>query len=119
MKVFNPDMLSEIIELEDSGEEGLLDSLIQDYLQTCPGLLQLIETSAVNKDYGTLERAVHSLKSSSSLIGLELMAEKAFQIENEARDKSVQVEQISELKKRFETGRHELETFRSSRNLKG
>lgn len=118
MMVFNPESLLEIIELEESGEDGLLDNLIGDYLANCPVLMQVIETAAVNNDYGSLERAVHSFKSSSSLIGLELTAAAAFEIENEARDKSINTERIFELQKRFEMGRRELESFRTSRNLK-
>jgi HPt (histidine-containing phosphotransfer) domain-containing protein len=118
MKDFNAHALSEIIELEETGEDGLVEGLINDYLSNCPTLIQVIETSALNKDYSSLERAIHSFKSSSSLVGLELTAEVALEIEYQAREQTFSPGRFEELKSRLEMGRKELAQFQMSRNRK-
>lgn len=118
MKDFNAHALSEIIELEETGEDGLVEGLINEYLTNCPTLIKVIETSAQNRDYGALERAIHSFKSSSSLVGLELTAEVALEIEYQAREQTFSPGRFEELKSRLEMGRKELAQFQLSRNRK-
>lgn len=115
MKDFNESALSEIIELEETGEFGLVEGLINDYLSNCPSLIQVIENSAVNKDFGALERAIHSFKSSSSLVGLELTAEVALEIEYQAREHVFSPGRFEELKNRLELGQRELAQFQKAR----
>ncbi len=103
-------------QLEQDGETGLVDSLIVDYLEQLPSILSKIESSAVNNDYGTLEREIHSLKSSSSLMGLEWVAERAMTMEYEAREKNFDLKSFADLKDRLKAGCQLLEAFRISRN---
>jgi len=115
-KVFNPERWAEIIELEESGEKGLVESLIHDYIAMCPAVLEQMQSSVDANDLQTLERLAHSLKSSSMVMGLEFAAQAALQIETEAREKTFTPAILIEVKERLHVGLKELETFRVSRN---
>ena len=117
-KIFNPAALAEIIELEDSGEAGLVDDLIRDYLANYPNLLTKLEQAASANDFTLLERTAHSIKSSSTLLGLELTAEVALGIEYDAHENRFDLSRVEMLKMRIETGRREIERFRLSRMAK-
>ena len=116
--IFNLDALSELIELEDTGEAGLIDSLVTDYLNGWQTLTGDLESAVSTRDYLTIERSAHSMKSSSALLGLERLAAVAFLIEDEARDQKYNAVHLPRLKSEFTLAKVEIERFRETRLTK-
>ena len=114
--VFNVEAFAELIELEAEGTPGLIADLIGDYLVNSVALRDAIETSAGNADMKTLERSAHSLKSSSKLLGLEVLAEAAYRIEDGALHGGVGVDAVSLIRLYLEPALVELTRFRDSRS---
>lgn len=95
---FAPGILDEILELERSGETGLLVSLIEDYLVKLPELLARIDGALANREFATLEREAHSLKSSSYLLGLERTGDACCLVEDAARDGKGEARLVGEVR---------------------
>lgn len=112
LKSFNPEALAELIELERDGSPGLIDDLVRDYVSQTAPYLQEIETSAQTGDFATLERAAHSLKSSSRILGLEITGHYCEKIEGAARTKSVDSSSISDLQAELVRAKGLLQAFK-------
>jgi HPt (histidine-containing phosphotransfer) domain-containing protein len=56
-------------------EDEILIKVIERYLEDAPKLLQLIATSVAQEDASELERAAHSLKSTSAMLGAKSLAQ--------------------------------------------
>ena len=83
----DPRALEALRELGGADEPDLLLQLIEIYLGDAPRRLAEIRTALVGGDWDTLERASHSLKSSSASIGAQLLASCCSQIEEIARQR--------------------------------
>lgn len=112
LKSFNPESLAELVELERDGSPGLIADLVGDYVAQSGPYLQSIDESAQSGNFPTLERAAHSLKSSSRILGLEITGWFCEKIEVAARGKSIDAGSISSLKSEIEGAIAQLRAFK-------
>lgn len=96
--VFNPTALQELIELEKEGEQGLVSSLIADYQENSTKILQQIAHGIVSEEFSQIEIKIHSLKSSSALLGLEKLAGFCQHLEDRIKRQAPSEDEISKLK---------------------
>ncbi len=77
--------------LQLTGEEipELTEELVTTYLQCSAVLVNEIQTGFIQQDAGLLERAAHSLKSSSASLGAENLAQLSKQLEIQGRAKEI------------------------------
>ncbi len=77
--------------LQLTGEEipELTEELVITYLQSSAVLVDEIQTGFTQQDAGLLERAAHSLKSSSASLGAENLAQLSKQLEIQGRAKAI------------------------------
>jgi HPt (histidine-containing phosphotransfer) domain-containing protein len=61
--------LEELYDLVEEGETNFVDELIETFLSDAPRLLREIKTSLRDVDREQLSRSVHTLKSSSAVVG--------------------------------------------------
>lgn len=114
--IFNIEALRELIEIEETGETGLIETLISDYVSNSATLFEKIDAFKVNQDSKSAERAAHSLKSSSALLGLELVSETALKIETDSRVlESISESDVQGLKLHLQNGTDALHQFNLSR----
>jgi CheY-like chemotaxis protein len=78
-------VLDGIRALEESGSEGLLERIISLYLSDAPRLVDEVLSSAEKGDMDILQRAVHTLKSSSANVGATGFSELCRKIEGSIR----------------------------------
>ena len=115
MVVFNPDHLSELIELESEGVDGLVDGLLEDYINGIPGYFENLSIAESEKNIKVIGNISHTLKSTCILVGLELASDIATTVELEAKDGIINSDNIHLLKSRIETGLVELKSFKNTR----
>jgi CheY-like chemotaxis protein len=58
-----------------NGSPGMLNTIIQSYLESAPRLIETLQTAAARADSGALRYAAHTLKSSSASLGALALAE--------------------------------------------
>jgi two-component system, sensor histidine kinase and response regulator len=73
--------IQEIKSLDDDGSDAVLKELVTIYLDTTPPRLKKLIESFYLKDYATVRKEAHALRSSSSAIGAELMGQSAAAVE--------------------------------------
>ena len=112
LKTFNPTALAELIELERDGSPGLIKDLIQDYTAQHTVYIKSMTQSARAVDFATLERAAHSLKSSSKIMGLEKTAEFCERLEIAARAMSYDEQAAKDLSVEIQEGIRQLTAFK-------
>lgn len=96
--IFNPTALQELIELEKDGEKGLVKSLIADYQENSTKILQQVCQEIVKKEVSQIEIRIHSLKSSSALLGLEKLAGLCQRLEDNVKKQIPSDAEIQHLK---------------------
>jgi HPt (histidine-containing phosphotransfer) domain-containing protein len=112
LKTFNAAALEELVELERDGSPGLIKDLIQDFVAQHTVYLKSMAESARAVDFLTLERAAHSLKSSSKIMGLEKTAHLCERIEIGARAISFDDQTYLDLKIEIQKGISQLIAFK-------
>ena len=80
------DRIQEIKDLDDDGSNAVLKELISIYLATTPPRLKKIIESFYLKDFATVRKEAHALRSSSSAVGAELMGQSAAAVEYAKED---------------------------------
>ncbi len=85
----DPSVIDSLRELGGDDEPGLLVELIDIFLRDAPQRIGEIEAGLRNGDIELLERAAHTLKSSSANIGAPALSELCRRIELRARERSV------------------------------
>ena len=83
---FNAEALEEIISLDDKSGNSLLASIVADYTSSFETFIKDIKSAVKNMDVKALQNVSHSLKSSSKLLGLEVIGDVCAKIEEDARD---------------------------------
>ena len=87
--VLDPVILDSIRELESMGEQaGLLEKIINLYLETAPKNIEQMRIAIANHDVGALKVAAHTLKSSSANLGARGFAELCKGLEIKGREGS-------------------------------
>jgi HPt (histidine-containing phosphotransfer) domain-containing protein len=81
-------VIESLKELGGEEDPGLVLELVGMFLQDAPLRMREIETSLASGDIGTLERAAHTLKSSSANIGAARFSASCKAMEELARRKS-------------------------------
>jgi HPt (histidine-containing phosphotransfer) domain-containing protein len=81
-------VIESLKELGGEDDPGLVLELVGMFLQDAPLRMREIETSLVSGDIGTLERAAHTLKSSSANIGASRLSASCKAMEELARKKT-------------------------------
>ncbi len=79
--MINMDRIQEIKDLDEDGSNAVLKELISIYVVTAPPRLKKIIESFYLKDFATVRKEAHALRSSSSAIGAELMGQSAAAVE--------------------------------------
>jgi HPt (histidine-containing phosphotransfer) domain-containing protein len=84
LPIFEPAALSAISGLDPDGSRGLVPRIVRLFAQDSARQLELLETALAERDAGAVERAVHSLKSSSGNVGGRALSQAAALAESEA-----------------------------------
>ncbi len=116
LKHFNPEALCEVVQLDEHGEGGLLESLTENYGSNFDYSMKAMKVAIDMLDYKTLEREAHSLKSSSNLLGLMVLGALCAEIEHAARAQKMDPAKQALLEQEFEEAFPELVSF--TKNLK-
>lgn len=111
LKHFDPDALTEVIQLQTEGENGLLQSLVQDYGNNFPVILKTLKTAVENKNFEAVAMQAHSLKSSSNLLGLYALGSVCADIEHEANKKIIDEKKQALIENEFAMAYPELAKF--------
>jgi len=72
--------------LESNGSPGLMARLIEVYLRSSPELIDQMREGVAGEDAQTIERAAHSLKSSSATLGALELSELCKELERIGRE---------------------------------
>jgi len=72
--------------LESNGSPGLVSRVIETYLRTSPEMIESIRQALGSEDAEAIERAAHSLKSSSATLGALELAELCKELEQIGRE---------------------------------
>jgi HPt (histidine-containing phosphotransfer) domain-containing protein len=81
---FNPEMFVDIVSLEEAGQAGLVIDLVDEYSSSFGTFTARLQKSLLTEDFQALNQVAHSLKSSSSVLGLERISEICLLIEIES-----------------------------------
>lgn len=77
--------LDRIRDIQARGNPGLLENVLDLYLQETPQLLQLLRSASGRGDANGVQQAAHTLKSSSANLGGTRLAEMCQEVESLAR----------------------------------
>lgn len=83
--VLDPHVIASLRELDEPGEPGLLEELVDIFLSDAPTRVAALEEALAAGDGAQLERVAHSLKSSCGNLGAKNLAELCRQIEANGR----------------------------------
>ncbi len=111
---FNPKALDTIFEIQQDGDPTLLQTLCDEYEKILPTTLSQIETALNSQNHEQAELCAHSLKSSSALLGLEIVSQLCWQIEEKASDQIFDMDSFSHLKDEAPAALQELNQFRAA-----
>lgn len=106
--------IQELRELDDDGSDSVLKELIGLYMNSTPPKIKKMVESFYTKDFSTLKKEAHSLRSSSLTVGADALSQVAYDIEyvkEEGNFEEFLHEQIIKLNKEFEAVKTELTKF--------
>jgi len=89
LEILDMRVIESLKELGGDDDPGLVLELVGMFLADAPVRMQEIETSLASGDIATLERAAHTLKSSSANIGAARLSASCKAMEESARRKSL------------------------------
>jgi HPt (histidine-containing phosphotransfer) domain-containing protein len=103
--------LKAIRELDPDGKAGLLQQVIEMYLQASPPLISQIESGLASGNADSVRIAAHTLKSSSANLGAQGLAQTCGALESAARSGSLagHAATAARLRPEFESVRRALE----------
>jgi HPt (histidine-containing phosphotransfer) domain-containing protein len=103
--------LKAIRELDPDGKAGLLQQVIEMYLQASPPLISQIESGLASGNADSVRIAAHTLKSSSANLGAQGLAQTCAALESAARSGSLagHAATAARLRPEFESVRRALE----------
>ena len=108
--LFNSSGLSGLLEVE-AIEPGFIDSLILEYEKNYVAILDEAEKAFLAADFESAEMNVHSLKSSSAVLGLARAAWICGQMEEDARNRTKTKFEFTTLKISIQQSLVELKSF--------
>lgn len=85
MPALNPTRLNQIRELDSSGGDGLLNKILQAFLESAESNIRQLEQAILNCDADSLRQSAHALKSSAGNIGAEDLSAILKQLEADGR----------------------------------
>lgn len=71
------------------GDEELMASLVDIFLTEAAPMMEAIRSAVANGDPGKLEKAAHRLKGSISIFGVGIVAQTAFELEQQGRNRDL------------------------------
>jgi PAS domain S-box-containing protein len=77
--------LQEILQLDPQEGTALLSEVVTSYLEDACKLLQTLKVASLQSDLSTLQRAAHTLKSTSAMLGATQLADLCRELETQAR----------------------------------
>lgn len=81
MQTIDFNKISELRELDDDGSDSVLKELVSLFLQSTPPKLKKIIECYYLKDFSTVRKEAHSLRSSSLSLGAEVLSQLAHDLE--------------------------------------
>lgn len=93
-RVLDLDVIAELRELGGDDDPGLLLELIETFIEDAPRLLAEMERAFEDSDLERMERAAHTLKSSSASMGGLVLCGVCSEMEAAAREGDTQVYQL-------------------------
>lgn len=87
--IINMEIIASLRELGGDDDPGLVVELIDLYLQDAPERIREIQEAIAGEDFDLLERAAHTLKSSSANIGALGLSSMCAELEGLARTKDI------------------------------
>jgi|GEM_PF-2340792 len=117
-KVLNLEML-ESLKMTEEVSPGLLRSLVETFHETSLENFNKIEEGLEHKNFETIWKAAHSLKSSSGALGANAVSTLSLQIEKKGISKDLEnlSELVTQLKKSRENALSELVEYLSHHSL--
>ncbi len=109
---FNSKALVELIEIDPDGENGLIGSLITAYKENSVLLYDQVVLGTGIKDPKKAEAALHSLRSSSAVLGLERLAALCGELEDKIEIDIPTTEELKLLQQELNLGLKELGAYR-------
>lgn len=88
------EILAGFDDAQEEGEPDFVVELIDLYLAEAPRIFSTIRTALANNDWPSAKRAAHSLRGSSSNLGILQMAAIADDLEHRAANSEVSAEQL-------------------------
>ncbi|HID69982.1 MAG TPA: response regulator [Desulfobacterales bacterium] len=103
-------VLSELRKLQIKGKPDILEKIVHVYLSSSEPLIQKLHGAAVAEDMDELQRAAHSIKSSSANVGAIKLSEMCKDLEMECRKKTLEdmMVRISAVEAEFLQVKHDL-----------
>src|SRR5262249_11053186 len=84
------DVLAELLTLEQSGESGIVQGLIDGFVRTGPAELDRIRDALSQNDSGLLSRTAHRFRGTAINLGARVVAERCLPLEGLGRAGTVQ-----------------------------
>jgi HPt (histidine-containing phosphotransfer) domain-containing protein len=109
--MLNLTKIEEIKELDDDGSDAVLKKLIALFLDSTPPKLRKMQDGFVARDFDTVHKVAHSLRSSALTLGADALAQFAFTVEYGKEEISVTQEGISGATQEFELLKEELKKY--------
>lgn len=107
--MLNMDRIQEIKDLDDDGSNAVLKELVNIYLENTPPRLKKIIECFYLKDFATVRKEAHALRSSSTAVGAELMGQSAAAVEyTKEHEEDFIRDQIKKMHAEFEILKSEL-----------
>jgi PAS domain S-box-containing protein len=111
-RAVDPDALSAFARELGDGAAGVVAEIVETYLQDTPELIRQMREAVRTGDAGVLDRAAHTLKSSSATVGAMTLSSRCRAIEEQARSGRVSDmgDAVRAVEGEFERVRGELES---------
>jgi HPt (histidine-containing phosphotransfer) domain-containing protein len=112
--ILDMDVIEGLKALGGEGDPGLMEELIDLFLADAPARMEEVARGLEHADWELLERAAHTLKSSSANMGARALSKICFEIERGAREGKVDgiAELVQSSRKAFSAVQRELERIK-------
>lgn len=108
------DLFLEHLTFDGRIQTAVLDRVVSLFVKETPNLIAAMADGCLNGDKSSVERAAHSLKSSSRMVGAVTLAELAHHVETDAHDDHLDevAARVLEISERFNEATFQLEALR-------
>ena len=106
---FNAKALTDYFMLDENTDFGILVPIVNEFVSSYDTYLTSLQENLITKNYQSIQQTAHSLKSSSRLLGLEIIGELCAKIEEDAAQKKCDPKYVEELVKVSPTSIGELQ----------